>query len=51
MSLMQVALLERARPENQDARVSSPAFSLCDLVQVSFLTSPLLSLIHIIIPM
>lgn len=26
MSLMQVALLERARPENQDARVSKPSF-------------------------
>lgn len=37
MSLMQVALVERARPENQDTRISNPAFSLCDLVQISFL--------------
>lgn len=53
-SRMQVALLERARPENQDAGVSSPAFPLCDLLRVFFfffITIHLLSLLHIIIPM
>lgn len=51
MSLMLAALLERARPESQDTRVSSDAPSPCDLLQVFFLCSSLLSLIHIIIPM
>lgn len=51
MSLVLVASLERASPENQATRVSSSAPSPWRLLQVFFLSGPLLSLIHIIIPM